>query len=503
MNTRSEVQKLHRSLEKILHFRGESRNIDFYVSSLTEYNPFYSTDEIVEWLGGMNAVEYFHVERMPLAEMRNWAFDPWTGDLRHSSGGFFSIRGLRVATNAGSVGEWTQPIIHQPEVGVLGIVTRKIDGILYLLMQAKAEPGNINTFQLSPTVQATRSNYLRLHGGKPTLYLEYFLDESRSKVLVDQLQSEQGARFFQKRNRNIIVRVPDDHELELGPNHRWVTLGQLHRLVQRDDTVNMDTRSVISAVSVEPENPLSRDPVDESALRDCLETSPLVGSPLSGQGTKYMVSAHPNSSTRHSMDDVLLRVTREKFRTDLETSLIPLNEVRQWKRSPDEIFHEDHKFFSVVGVRVEAANREVSAWDQPIVRQQDPGIVGLLTREIEGVIHFLAQLKVESGVMDLLEIAPSVQCITGNYDHEDLPPYVSDFVQERGEILVDAHQSEEGGRFYRESNRNMVLKLGEDRPFEEPDRYIWLTLNQLKQLIKFNNFLNVESRSLLSCLELR
>ena len=34
------------------------------------------------------------------------------------------------------------------------------------LLQAKVEPGNINKIQISPTVQATRSNYLRIHGGK-------------------------------------------------------------------------------------------------------------------------------------------------------------------------------------------------------------------------------------------------------------------------------------------------------------------------------------------------
>ena len=32
-------------------------------------------------------------------------------------------------------------------------------------MQAKVEPGNINSIQLSPTLQATRSNYTKAHGG--------------------------------------------------------------------------------------------------------------------------------------------------------------------------------------------------------------------------------------------------------------------------------------------------------------------------------------------------
>ena len=42
------------------------------------------------------------------------------------------------------------------------------------LLQAKAEPGNINKIQISPTVQATKSNYTRVHGGKEIPYLRYF-----------------------------------------------------------------------------------------------------------------------------------------------------------------------------------------------------------------------------------------------------------------------------------------------------------------------------------------
>ena len=81
------------------------------------------------------------------------------------------------------------------------------------MMQAKIEPGNLNIVQLSPTLQATRSNYTRVHGGKSPNYLEYFNGERDVYVLVDQLQSEQGARFLQKRNRNIIVEVDENEEL--------------------------------------------------------------------------------------------------------------------------------------------------------------------------------------------------------------------------------------------------------------------------------------------------
>ena len=82
-------------------------------------------------------------------------------------------------------------------------------------MQAKIEPGNINAVQLSPTLQATKSNYTQVHKGNLPNYLEYFLDDRTDvTVLLDQLQSEQGARFFKKRNRNIIIEVTSDIEVK-------------------------------------------------------------------------------------------------------------------------------------------------------------------------------------------------------------------------------------------------------------------------------------------------
>jgi len=151
-----------------------------------------------------------------------------------------------VKTNYGNLSEWEQPIINQPEIGYLGFITKEFDGILHFLVQAKIEPGNVNNVQLSPTLQATRSNYTQVHNGKAPRYLEYFRDRNRCTVLLDQLQSEQGARFLHKRNRNIIVQTEEN--VEIHDDFIWLTLGQIKKLIQYDNLVNMDTRTVISGI---------------------------------------------------------------------------------------------------------------------------------------------------------------------------------------------------------------------------------------------------------------
>ena len=173
-------------------------------SLLTTENPFNSTDEVVTWIERRNREVVVQVDEVPFASLRGWHFDEATGNLVHNSGKFFSIVGIDVRTNTGCEQRWTQPIINQPEVGYLGIICKEFDGVLYFLLQAKIEPGNVNCVQLSPTLQATRSNYTQVHGGKKPAYLEYFQNAKPNQIILDQLQSEQGARFLRKRNRNII-----------------------------------------------------------------------------------------------------------------------------------------------------------------------------------------------------------------------------------------------------------------------------------------------------------
>ena len=120
-----------------------------------------------------------------------------------------------------------------------------IDGKWFFLMQAKIEPGNINQVQLSPTFQATKSNYMQVHRGEKPYYCDYFLS-NKYEVIFDQLQSEQGSRFIKKRNRNIIIEVED--EVPVYENFRWISLDEIFQLLRIDNILNMDTRTVLSGL---------------------------------------------------------------------------------------------------------------------------------------------------------------------------------------------------------------------------------------------------------------
>ena len=462
----------------------------FLKSALTLENPFNSTVQILNWVKKRNNEVHVNIERIGFNEMKNWFIDEKAEKIQHASGSFFSIEGINVKTNWGNVPDWDQPIINQPEIGFLGIITKEMNGILYFLLQAKIEPGNVNNVQLSPTLQATKSNYTRAHKGKAPNYLDFFTDSSKSNVLLDQLQSEQGARFMKKRNRNIIIRIADD--IEVLEDFCWATLGQIKELMYIDNVVNMDTRTVISGISF------------GNHSNETVSFYNLINSTVPDQGSKFLASDLNSELSLHSLDHIIHWFTSLKSKYDLNINSIPLHAVRGWIIEDDCIRHEENKFFKVIGVRVEIENREVTSWDQPLIEPVQEGICAFIIKEINGILHFLVQAKVESGNFDILEMAPTVQCLTGSYLNENslqTLPFL-DFVlnAKKEQIIFDTLQSEEGGRFYKEQNRNLLLLVDDNFPTEVPENYIWMTLNQLKTFIKFNNYLNIQSRSLISAI---
>jgi oxidase EvaA len=176
-----------------------------------------------------------------------------------------------------------------------------------------------------------------------------------------------------------------------------------------------------------------------------------------------------------------------------------------WTRREYDITHDGGRFFEVVGVRVQATNREVGSWDQPLVKSTEKGLAAFLVKRINDVPHFLVQGKIEPGNPDVLAIGPTVQCALGGErvaDYASWPRYMDAILNAPAEsVRFACAQSEEGGRFYHVENDYRIVELDADGDLDVPDEYRWVTLRQLNQLLRFGH-VNIEARSLLSCLSL-
>lgn len=449
----------------------------FLRSAQARDNRFHTFADTERWLRALRDRCDCRVERIPFAEMERWQFAPDSGNLRHASGKFFSIVGLRCAPAQGT--GWDQPIILQPEVGILGILTREFDGTRYFLMQAKMEPGNVPLVQLSPTLQATFSNYSQAHKGLLPPYIHYFLDP-QARVINSQLQSETGTRFFRKFNRNFLIDI--DVDIDVLPGFRWLTLNEIQRLMQHDNMVNMDARSVLSNIGYAG---LGQVPDGASTFLRSLASAP--------------------DAARHSLADLRAWLHAQREKRAIDTQRIDLNAVRDWVRDDSSIHHASGNYFEVAGVRVTGAGREVQQWCQPLLKHDGIGLSGFLCAEIGGVLHFLMQAKAEPGIVDSVELAPTVSL----FDYRrrapqcTAVPYLERFMQaEAGAILHSSIQSEEGGRFWGLSNHVLVVQVPDADAIHREDNFTWVTLAQLRQLSQGESVINSEARTLLACLPL-
>ncbi|NRQ31681.1 NDP-hexose 2,3-dehydratase [Nonomuraea sp. NN258] len=448
-------------------------------SALAGENSLLSTQEILEWFESRRRADRGEVRRISLDDLDGWCFAEETGNLQHRSGRFFSIEGLRVTDLVDPAGGWTQPIINQPEVGILGFLAKELGGVIHVLVQAKMEPGNVNGLQLSPTVQATHSNHTGVHKGAAVPYLEHFLSPRRGSVLVDVLQSEHGGWFLGKRNRNMVVRVDD--EVPVLDGFCWMTLGQLQELLHRDNLINMDSRTVLSCI------PFAQ------------PTPDLVSDAPDGFRGAVLRSAAQDGPALHTMTEIMSWLTEARSRRVIVRRVMNLADVAGWKRAGGQIAHEAGRYFRVVGVSVHSDGREVRQWTQPLFEPTEQGVVALIAKRVDGVLHVLVQARQEAGLLDVVELAATVQATPGNYDQP--PPYLREVLDaDPSRIRYDTLLSEEGGRFLHAVSRYLLVEAGDDFPLATPPEFRWVTLGQLTELVRHSCYVNVQARTLLACL---
>jgi oxidase EvaA len=443
----------------------------------------HSLDDILAWVSGKNESTFVSINKITLAECQPWFLDK---SIQNPKGSFFAIAGLRYESTQIKTGDTRtieQPIIIQDEIGYLGIICKPINGVMHFLMQAKIEPGNSNKVQISPTIQATLSNFTQKHGGRKPVYLDYFANRNSNYTIVDQIQSEQSSRFLGKRNRNVMLELNENESIEASPSHMWVTLGQLVQLMRTDNLVNMDTRTVLSCIPWQ--NTSSQDGVNKAF--------------------------------------VLLNDFKMFHRT--KRNFLNLSALHGWKVDPYDISGGTDAAFKVIFCAISIEGREVQSWNQPLFEAQKRAHFGLIAaRSHTGALEFLVRLKPEIGCFDQVELGPTLQ-IDDENDRQGVPEndencergmleapggldelscLFQHLLSSRSRILFDVVLSEEGGRFYHEQNRNTIIFIDKnDVPQQllKESFALWLDFSTLNSLVQHNNVLNIQLRNLLSLLD--
>lgn len=185
---------------------------------------------------------------------------------------------------------------------------------------------------------------------------------------------------------------------------------------------------------------------------------------------------------------------------------VSMSELSGWLVDPEtgHVTHETGKFFSIIGVRVTgAADREVPSWTQPMLKQEEVGISGVIMQKQNGVTRYLFYAKFEPGNIDRVQISPALQVSEGNLSlaHKGKRPRLAEYFDgSRGTVIASVTGVEDGGRFYRKLNRSMLVEVDESEEVPITEDYIWLTLPEIKKLVRVNCVMNSLARNVCALL---
>ena len=222
-----------------------------------------------------------------------------------------------------------------------------------------------------------------------------------------------------------------------------------------------------------------------------------------------MIESIRDDNQLYKLDHIIKWFNEKREKTDMIVEEVGINELEKWnvEKNTGNISHESGGFFEVIGIKVSNTfDREIGkkGWTQPIISKNPGGILGLLVKKINGVPHFLVQAKAEPGNIGKLQLSPTLQATTSNLlkAHGGIRPIFAEYFDEpkNVKIIYAKWQSEDGGRFHLKSNYNMIVEIDEKVQLEIPDSFIWITLYQIKQLLKIENFVGPHIRGIISYL---
>ena len=406
---------------------------------------------IFRWLQQQRKEQFLTINKINLSKLQKWVFNK--KEMYHETKRFFRIVGIKINSNFYKKKIWYQPIIVQKEIGILGII-KNIKTNKYLL-QAKVEPGNINKIQISPTVQATKSNYSRIHGGKTIPYLAFFKRKNKNFSL----QTEQAFRYFNKKNSNIVTLV--SKKIGVNKKFRWFSKIEIIDLLKEKNLINMDTLSVFS-----------------SFIRKKKIDFPL-----------------------NSKRDILKWINSLNKKFFLRNKIVSLNLVKEWKLTKRKIYHRTKDYFSIIGIKVKTNEREITGWSQPIIQGSKMAFAGYLIKRFNNTNHYLCRYILKPGSKGSTYSCSVNTSKFNNYKKNiDLTDFQKNlisnyFVNSKVEKLYDNILSDEGGRFYHSQIRYMACKLDKKQNIKLPENYIWLSRNQIIDFIKKQQ-IDIEARLL-------
>lgn len=210
------------------------------------------------------------------------------------------------------------------------------------------------------------------------------------------------------------------------------------------------------------------------------------------------------------LDISSLKKWLEEIKANLpaDVTTFPLKEIEggwDFNEESGNYQHETGGFFKIIGVRTETNIRESGrGWDQPMLDQgTESSVAGLIKKKFSDTYYYLIEAKFEPGNFDRVLLSPTLQVTYDNLNklHSGRKPLFAEYfdgTNSSTKVIYQHWYPEDGGRFYLKRVKNMLVEI--DDEIEVPDGFQWMTMYQIKMLLKEDNLINQHLRSIISYL---
>ena len=210
---------------------------------------------------------------------------------------------------------------------------------------------------------------------------------------------------------------------------------------------------------------------------------------------------------------VLKKIKKLKKKYFITRKVIPLNNLKNWNYNKKNIIHKNGKYFSVIGIKIKSNSREISEWEQPIIKENSLGLSGFIVKKINSTYHYLVRFSLKPGLRDArltctVRTSDAKSCLSNkNYsslmDNDLMKYYIKKYFNtDKGKVIYSKIHSDEGGRFFHSQSKNIIVKISDDEKIRLNSNYIWMSHNQVLHFIKKGIF-NIEARLLFACFNIK